>query len=264
MVILLAHVLLLLLHFVTPYGAALNVSDNYVKETSFERILQSPAVDCGEVYQSFTVDEIKGITLTYISSLPPIPDATTTTIIEGILPQLKFGVQFRKICASCDSILQAGEIDASISYDEHFRKFCGNDAFGSNTIHSGTVMFPMTLGDDGSYSIIRAKDNLQTWFQFRPLSPANVDSNILLTLNGFPHFNNQLIASSAGLVSLSFHQTGYDLSNPLTPSPFIRSSLPTSSLPIFYKARSMLLKETDGISYLGNEAYFSGISEGKM
>ena len=57
-----------------------------------------------------------------------------------------------------------GDVDDSMLSDEHFLKYCGEDAYGSDTMHSGTVMFPMTLEKDGSYSIIRAKDELQSWF----------------------------------------------------------------------------------------------------
>jgi len=61
-------------------------------------------VGCGEVYRTFTIDEVKAQVQAYIGSLPAGPDQTAA-MIEGILPQLRFGVEFRKICASCDSIM---------------------------------------------------------------------------------------------------------------------------------------------------------------
>ena len=220
-----------------------------------ERQLESE-LECGQVIKTYDIDEIKAIVSGYVAS----PE-----LFEAISPQMKFSIQFRRICASCDSIMQSKAIGKKMLEDKEFLKYCGKDAYGSDTIHSGTVMFPVELNSDGSYSIIRAK-KLTPWLQFRGLSISNADSmnfwlnpQFLVT----SHIFNQLIASSTGLVSLSFDMTGYGASNSLVPAPLNRNSIVTATLPIFYEAKSILLEETGGVSKLEKEAYFAGFSEGK-
>jgi hypothetical protein len=65
-----------------------------------------------------------------------------------------------------------------------------------------------------------------------------------------------------GSISLAFHQSGYMASNNLTPSPLIRKSVVASTLPLFYKVKNIVSKETNQQSSLGNKASFSGYGEG--
>ena len=214
-------------------------------------------LECGQVYKTYTIDEINGIIGSYVAS---------QELFKEISSQMKFDVQLRRICASCDSILQSKLVDKKMSKDKEFLKYCGENAYGSDTLHSGTVMFPVYLDDDGSHSIIRAKSQLQSWLQFRGLSISNADSTNFWLIPQFlatSHLYNQLIAASSGLVSLSFDMTGYGTSNSIVPSPLNRNSIVTASLPILLKARSIILEETGGVSKLGKEAYFAGFSEGE-
>ena len=221
------------------------------------RELQS--LDCGKVIKTYDIDEIKAMISGYAQIV------ATPEIFEAISSQMKFSVQFRRVCASCASVMQSDRIGKKMSKNKEFLKYCGEDAYGSGTLHSGTVMLPVILDDDGSYSIIPAKI-LTPWLQFRGLSIANIDSfNFWLNppILATSHLVSQLIASSSGLVSLSFDMTGYGTSNSLVPSPLNRNSIATASLPIFFEANTILFEETGGFSRLGKEAYFAGFSEGK-
>ena len=168
---------------------------NHDNNVEPQRKLLAP-FECGQVIKTYDIDEIKAMISSYVA---------TPELFETISSQMKFSVQFRRVCASCASIIQSDLIDKKMSKNKEFLKYCGEDAHGSGTLHSGTVMLPVILDDDGSYSIIPAK-TLTPWLQFRGLSIANTDSfNVWLNTPQFlpiSHINNQLIASSSGLVSV--------------------------------------------------------------
>ena len=52
---------------------------------------QRNLVACGEVYQSFTIEEVTALVTAYINSLPGFPNENERmTVMESILSQLKF------------------------------------------------------------------------------------------------------------------------------------------------------------------------------
>lgn len=71
-----------------------------------------------------------------------------------------------------------------------------------------------------------------------------------------------MIEASIGSISLSFHQTGYGASSNLTPSPLIEKSVVASTLPLFYKVKSIVTEETNYESSVGRHMSLLGYGEG--
>ena len=205
-------------------------------------------VECGGKMSLYSPDIIRLYSYNSFKAINATGLEEAGTILTEIFPNIEFAVEVRKICASC----QSESLD-------NLDPYCGPSAYGYDVLHSGYVFLPVTINDDGSTSIINAK-KLQTWTTFRPISRSHVDSVFYNTDLSLTIFN--ILAASQGLVAMNFDMTGYGESSSLVPSPFVRLSVGTATLPIYHKVRSMIVEETGGKTKLNDRVSFYGYSEG--
>ena len=115
----------------------------------------------------------------------------------------------------------------------------------------------MTADENGDYKVINAK-KLQAFFQFTVVTIAPVDlDNQVYTDFGYAN-DFAKIAAALGMVSVIPEKTGYGEASDLIMSPFVKTSLTTSTLPLFEKAKAIVKEMSDGKAKLADEVYFQG------
>lgn len=183
------------------------------------------------------------------------------------VPQnLRYGVRAKTVCASCQSMLQSLD-DSNIDKDE-FEKYCGKEVYGHDIEHSGLVLIPLVLDDNGTvvekpgthmgfvhnrgttFNRFSVPSSLRPWFGNGKF--ANDKRNVFI---GF------LATASAGTVSILPDYMGYGGSHAWR-AYMIRNAYVTATLPLWMKVSYDLKKETNCKSALANAAFLAGYSEG--
>ena len=100
-------------------------------------------VPCGGIVATFPQETISKDFDTYVDATSP--DALMAIGLKFLFANYKtYGVQIRKVCASCDSMVKEG---SELYEDPSFDHYCGEGAYGHDLEHSGLVYLPL-VGDD--------------------------------------------------------------------------------------------------------------------
>ena len=179
---------------------------------------------------------------------------------------LQYGIRAKTVCASCQSILHLFD-DTNIDIDE-FEKYCGEGVYGYDIEHSGLVLIPLVLDENGdvvekpgshmgfvhnrgtTFDRFSVASSLRPWFGSGKFG--NDKRNVFM---GF------LATASAGTVSILPDYMGYGGSQAWR-AYMVRNAYVTATLPLWLKVSSDLKKETDCKAALANAAFLGGYSEG--
>lgn len=204
----------------------------------------SPPPACDEVLETWNVSQVMDGLQTYI-------DSSGSTALQSVLfPLIKYGVQIRKICASCSD-------PASILATS--TDFCSSDAYGSDVTFSGLAMIPLQEEDltviPGRLILnmyargTRASSEPSTEWQGSDSTP-----ELLYTL---------VVTVVTGCVSLLPDYMGYGESlGTAYRSYIVNKSYQTSSVPLAVRLHQLLQVESQNTTRLSNGAVVNGYSEG--
>lgn len=183
-----------------------------------------------------------------------LPVGMNTGAKEIFKDKKNFGVEVRKVCASCEEVLSAEPSFKTLYDNPTFEKYCGIDAYGRNIQHSALVTYP--LGPDNK---VRS-GLLPGYIYSRPTKiaitsiPSQFGEEIDVIFGIFA-------SVVEGLVSISPDFMGYGSSTAFR-SYLVKDAYPAATLPIWLKTKSSLREKTDCKTDLGNSAFYLGYSEG--
>ncbi|OEU11377.1 hypothetical protein FRACYDRAFT_245817 [Fragilariopsis cylindrus CCMP1102] len=174
-----------------------------------------------------------------------------------------FGVEIRKVCASCKEIRE-NDNQYIIDNPDSFNKYCGEDAYGANDIQSGLVTYPLVSDSNSGISIIKSGVS-PSYIHSRPTTyeinkvPSGSPGNVLESVDVI----FDLVASmTLGYIGFAPDFLGYGSSESQRYGYLVRNSYVTATLPIYLKAKYQLAQETDCNTDIADVAFYSGYSEG--
>ena len=230
-----------------------NLRDRGVSLPLFSETLQGSGRNlqsyqpCGKVLDEIPLSEMRQVLHIFGSG-----------VLDLFALGLKYGIQVRKICSSCNSLISSS--DQSVKYNATaLNSICGEDIYGHNDNYSGLALFPMV--NDGSELIVRP-GTLKGHVHSRT---TRLDSSLApsTTWPPSPDVLGSIFATAAsGAVSIIPDFIGFGESAFLHRAYLIKKGYLSSTIPLWVEVRSILVEETKGVSSLANAATFAGYSEG--
>jgi pimeloyl-ACP methyl ester carboxylesterase len=231
--------------------AAADGSTSTTKKASTRRRLMSDEelFGCNTIVDTIPADEIQGFLSDAIDISIGNASFAAFFLKSLVKSQSNFGVQVRKVCASC--------ADFAIDNADYLR-YCGEDVYGYNSTFSGLVLFP--LDENGTLpagTLVGSLINHPSTVVNVPTATYNgTTSDAQLLVFG-------LIPASWGIPVVLPDFFGYGVSNSKISKGFIiRQSYETSIVPLWYKTAQILQNETNCRTALADELHIGGYSEG--
>ena len=212
-----------------------------------ERKLQ-PYQPCGTILDEITLSE-----------MPQALHAFGYGTLDLFASGLKYGIQVRKVCSSCNSVVSSS--DESLRHNTTaLNEICGEKVYGHNDNHSGLVLFPIVK--DGNELIVKP-GTLAGHVHSRPAT--RLDSFVAPSTSwpqALDILGSLIARAGSGAVSIVPDFIGYGESASLHRAYLIKKGYLSSTIPLWIEVRSILAEETRGLSSLANAATFTGYSEG--
>jgi len=248
------------------------VIDQRILEEQPEPLRKSD-FECGDVIITYPPENVRELMVEYLETftalfgtgegglLLHILIGSVNGLLDNFSSKPFFGVQIRKVCASCLSIREDNEVPEDIFSSTDFNEFCGSDVYGANVLHSGIAAFPVEE-KRGTWSIIKTEESIDAFIDLKglKLSQGNAEIDSLLTSSdGF----FSVVATGLGMMTVAPDMSGYgESAGTLVTASLNRRAVATASVPLYFKAKSILTSETGGVTDVSNSAVFYGYSEG--
>ncbi|CAB9504150.1 unknown protein [Seminavis robusta] len=206
-------------------------------DASKRLLQQSEQASCGEVLATWTSGVIGDLIETGIDQNLGPAGADLKTLA---LPQIKYGVQVRKICAVCSD----------------FMEDCG---YGGDVAHSGLVMIP--LKDDNSTSIAGGTHKA-VLYNHGTRAVAQPSTDFVYQDNFFEIVLSTLYtAATRSVTIMSDYMSQGESFGQVYRGYIVRKSYETSVTPLYFQAKKLLEDETD-CSAVADSIFIMGYSEG--
>jgi hypothetical protein len=202
---------------------------------------------CGEIYEKFSMLEVQSLVENALEAME-LPYDTVSMFNKVIMPQFKFGIETRKVCAKCS------DFGASLG--------CLPTDYGYDTIHSGVLFLPT---EDGG--------NIKSGTHMGTIVMHGGDGGILNVPSNL-HFGKEderesLISQSWFLTSLigttlimpDYSGAGESAGSLYRPY-LLKRSYQVATLPLLRKAEEILKKETNCAAAMDDAFYIFGHREG--
>jgi len=181
---------------------------------------------------------------------------TATDYLKLIFGNKKnYGVEVRKVCASCKEVLLIEPRFKTLYDNPAFENYCGGNAYARDIQHSGLVTYPL-----GANNTIHSGE-LPGYIYSRP-TKARIDDVPSELVEGEMDILFGILASVAeGLASISPDFMGYGSSTAFR-GYIIKDAYPAATLPLWLKLQLHLREETNCKTDLSKSAFYLGYSEG--
>lgn len=204
--------------------------------------------ECNAILASWSKDQVYEIVQGALFNQFGANSTEATVASYTLLPAITYGVQVRRLCASCSDF----PVDEQ---PEAYASFCSG--YGSNTSFSGLLMIP--LAEDGSFLPGTHAGNIYchgTSTQSVPTTEFQGESlDVQIMLN--------LIITSTGAVTLMPDYMGYgESSGTIYKAYLVKQQYQTSIIPLWLMADRIIQTESDCTSALAAATAVLGYSEG--
>jgi hypothetical protein len=210
---------------------------------------------CGDVMATWSPDELAEVLRN--SATPAGTDFGFFVALQ-IVPALQYGLEVRKLCASCVDVAAYDDADV-----------CPATAYGYDTTHSGLLLIP-TEEADGAWKAGTSLLHVHMHGADRTtlsVPSQNVPDLFLNTTSAGDTFMGLVLSATAGVVTIvpDFLGTGEAASGSsdgLLPSSFVRQGYITSTWPLIAAAQQLVAEESNCTSLVANDVMVTGYSEG--
>jgi len=171
---------------------------------------------------------------------------------------IKYGVQVRKVCASCEEeTSHAGFTNK----DSDGLGYCDSDAYGYKAKNSGLVVFPT----DDKGVILSGALPVSAWAHVTIAGTCDTPTGTFKP-NDFGRLSvdalTTLLMGASGTVSIAPDTLGYSNTYDYFRGYVVKKQYQTSFIPLWLKTKRTIAEETKCASELGNGLTIAGYSEG--
>lgn len=216
---------------------------------------QQPA--CGEILDTLGYLELRALLEQLIAQQLVLSVLEQFYVNAVVLPSVEFGVQIRKVCASCSEF--APDVSSTSSSTT---AACLPDEYGFDALHSGLLIIP--LDDKNENQIKPGTSTVNILCHGTQSGNQDIPSNQWSIVNPSTQvLMGVLVSSMTGTFTLAPDYIGYgESSEDHYRAYLVRRAYPTSVLPLLYKAEEIVAQETNCASALADSMTVMGYSEG--
>lgn len=224
--------------------------ENIHSEFPFRRLEET--LPCNDIVATWNLETLLDLTNAAINRTFAVSEAAFIQV--ALVTVMKYGVQIRKVCSSCEEL--------GMHNEEMHKEYCSTNDYGYNLTQSGLLLLPI---DAGTGSILQgtlpaALYNHPSVLRESPSVWFGKDSNILVFLN--------LVVASTGVINIMPDYLGYGAynagfwDNVAFKAYLIKKGYQTSIMPLWYKTAKIIQEESQCATALGNAVAIFGYSEG--
>ena len=229
----------------------LKIGENTPSELLLRRLEET--LPCNDIVATWSLETLTELTNAVINKTFEVSEAAILQI--ALVPVMKYGVQIRKICTSCEEM--------GMHEEEMHKEYCATNNYGYNLTQSGLLLLPIDA-DTGSIrqgTMPAALYNHPSVLREAPTVWFGKDSNILVFLN--------LVVASTGIINIMPDYLGYGgydnagfWDNVAFKAYLIKKGYQTSIMPLWYKTAQIVQRDSNCTAALGNAVAIFGYSEG--
>lgn len=168
---------------------------------------------------------------------------------------VKYGVQVRKMCASCE---EETKHPGFINKDSHGLGYCDETAYGYDAKTSGLVVIP--TNDEGD--ILPGALQASTWSHVTIAGNCDIPSGTFNFGKVSVDAITTLLMGSSGSVAISSDTIGFGNTYDYFKGYLVKKQYQTSFIPLWLKTKRTIAQETGCASELGTGLFIGGFSEG--
>ena len=222
-------------------------------------ILKTSDINCNEVIEVISPSDVSSKFHELLGQTFE-PSSSTYAYYNAIGSRMiKYGVEVRKVCASCKNISDDARF---LEKDAFVSEFCGTNVNGNDAIYSGLLLVPLT--DSGS-----KKPGLSSAFIYsRSLIYDPQGKPPSESWNSMVQSDEQAIvtflAATSGYVTIIPDFSGYGESSKYSVAQniLVKKSYLASTIPLWFQAGRIVRQESLCQSFLADASIFGGYDEG--
>ena len=245
-----------------------STTDSFLLSAILDRNLLD-LTPCGEVLATIPQQSIQSEFNDLVEAVYPPGGESAVSLQSVFADKMNYGVKVMKVCASCQEIESNSAVDLSFLHDdsnklEEYRKYCGSDVYGYDTLHSGLAFFPLDREmDPASQGTVMLNGTLPGFFHNHPtkVSRFNAPSESYIERKNNDIIFGFIATMANGFVSIQPDYMGYGSSTSFR-NYIVRDPYVTASMPLWLKVSAYIQEETDYATALADAAFYMGYSEG--